>query len=172
MAHLHLLAERTNAAVRASDTVLFIYNVATRDGLLNVRDVQVFFQPLHLQGSGLPSSLRTRHVTLSVREGRDHQWRVSRILTATPTPKSSVSAATVWIAAAMPSQSASSPARRAFFSATTGRRSRVRRLGRYADYSLLIFGMLYGLALLFLPRGLCGELSAWAALRAQKPRDG
>ena len=45
-------------------------------------------------------------------------------------------------------------------------------LGRYADYSLLIFGMLYGLALLFLPRGLCGELSAWAALRAQTPRDG
>jgi len=35
-------------------------------------------------------------------------------------------------------------------------------LGRYADYSLLIFGALYGVALLFLPRGLCGELVAWA----------
>ena len=35
-------------------------------------------------------------------------------------------------------------------------------LGRYADYSLLIFGALYGVALLFLPRGLCGELAAWA----------
>jgi branched-chain amino acid transport system permease protein len=38
-------------------------------------------------------------------------------------------------------------------------------LGRYADYSLLIFGALYGVALLFLPRGLCGELVAWAAGR-------
>jgi branched-chain amino acid transport system permease protein len=38
-------------------------------------------------------------------------------------------------------------------------------LGRYADYSLLIFGALYGVALLFLPRGLCGELTAWAAGR-------
>ena len=38
-------------------------------------------------------------------------------------------------------------------------------LGRYADYSLLIFGALYGAALLFLPRGLCGELVAWAAGR-------
>ncbi len=37
--------------------------------------------------------------------------------------------------------------------------------GRYADYSLLIFGALYGVALLFLPRGLCGELVAWAAGR-------
>ena len=38
-------------------------------------------------------------------------------------------------------------------------------LGRYADYSLLIFGALYGVALLFLPRGLCGELVAWEAGR-------
>ena len=38
-------------------------------------------------------------------------------------------------------------------------------LGRFADYSLLIFGALYGVALLFLPRGLCGELVAWAAGR-------
>ena len=29
-------------------------------------------------------------------------------------------------------------------------------LGRYADYSLLIFGVLYGAAVLLLPRGLCG----------------
>ena len=38
-------------------------------------------------------------------------------------------------------------------------------LGRFADYSLLIFGALYGVALLFLPRGLCGEFVAWAAGR-------
>lgn len=41
-------------------------------------------------------------------------------------------------------------------------------LGRYADYSLLIFGLLYGLALLFLPRGVCGELAAWAAARGER----
>jgi len=29
----------------------------------------------------------------------------------------------------------------------------------------LIFGALYGVALLFLPRGLCGELVAWEAGR-------
>ncbi len=40
-------------------------------------------------------------------------------------------------------------------------------LGRYADYSLLIFGVLYGGALLFLPRGLCGELLAWAGQRSR-----
>jgi hypothetical protein len=40
-------------------------------------------------------------------------------------------------------------------------------LGCYADYSLLIFGLLYGLALLFLPRGVGGELAAWASA----PRD-
>jgi len=40
-------------------------------------------------------------------------------------------------------------------------------LGRYADYSLLIFGVLYGGVLLFLPRGLCGELLAWASQRSR-----
>jgi len=40
-------------------------------------------------------------------------------------------------------------------------------LGRYADYSLLIFGALYGGALLFLPRGLCGELAGWADPRSR-----
>lgn len=40
-------------------------------------------------------------------------------------------------------------------------------LGRYADYSLLIFGVLYGGVLLFLPRGLCGELLAWAGQRSR-----
>jgi branched-chain amino acid transport system permease protein len=38
-------------------------------------------------------------------------------------------------------------------------------LGQYADYSLLIFGLLYGLTLLFLPRGVCGEVAAWTAGR-------
>jgi branched-chain amino acid transport system permease protein len=38
-------------------------------------------------------------------------------------------------------------------------------LGRYADYSLLIFGLLYGGTLLFLPRGMCGELAGWVARR-------
>ncbi len=40
-------------------------------------------------------------------------------------------------------------------------------LGRYADYSLLIFGVLYGGVLLFLPRGLCGEVLAWARQRSR-----
>lgn len=40
-------------------------------------------------------------------------------------------------------------------------------LGRYADYSLLIFGVLYGGVLLFLPRGLCGELLAWGSQRSR-----
>ena len=38
-------------------------------------------------------------------------------------------------------------------------------LGRYADYSLLIFGLLYGGALLFLPRGMCGALASWVERR-------
>jgi branched-chain amino acid transport system permease protein len=38
-------------------------------------------------------------------------------------------------------------------------------LGQYADYSLLIFGLLYGLTLRFLPRGVCGEFAAWVAGR-------
>ena len=38
-------------------------------------------------------------------------------------------------------------------------------LGGWADYSLLIFGVLYGAALLFVPRGLCGELAAWTRPR-------
>jgi branched-chain amino acid transport system permease protein len=38
-------------------------------------------------------------------------------------------------------------------------------LGTWADYSLLIFGVLYGAALLFVPRGLCGELAAWTRPR-------
>ena len=43
-------------------------------------------------------------------------------------------------------------------------------LGRYADYSLLIFGLLYGAALLLLPRGICGALtSRRAADRAVAP---
>ncbi len=36
-------------------------------------------------------------------------------------------------------------------------------LGRYADYSLLIFGVLYGGVLLFLPRGVCGAVAGWTA---------
>jgi branched-chain amino acid transport system permease protein len=32
-------------------------------------------------------------------------------------------------------------------------------LGRYADYSLLIFGLLYGGMLLFVPLGICGEFA-------------
>jgi branched-chain amino acid transport system permease protein len=32
-------------------------------------------------------------------------------------------------------------------------------LGRYADYSLLIFGVLYGGMLLFVPLGICGEFA-------------
>ena len=38
-------------------------------------------------------------------------------------------------------------------------------LGRYADYSLLIFGLLYGGMLLFVPLGICGEMSRWFMLR-------
>jgi branched-chain amino acid transport system permease protein len=38
-------------------------------------------------------------------------------------------------------------------------------LGRYADYSLLIFGLLYGGTLLFLPRGMCGALASWVERR-------
>jgi branched-chain amino acid transport system permease protein len=34
-------------------------------------------------------------------------------------------------------------------------------LGSYAEYSQLIFGLLYGGALLFLPRGAVGEIAAW-----------
>jgi hypothetical protein len=32
-------------------------------------------------------------------------------------------------------------------------------LGGYAEYSHLIFGLIYGAALLFLPRGLVGEIA-------------
>lgn len=35
-------------------------------------------------------------------------------------------------------------------------------LGGYGDYSLLIFGILYGGALLFLPKGLIGEVARWS----------
>lgn len=42
-------------------------------------------------------------------------------------------------------------------------------LGRYADYSLLIFGLLYGAALLLLPRGLCGVFGAPADRDLEAP---
>jgi branched-chain amino acid transport system permease protein len=38
-------------------------------------------------------------------------------------------------------------------------------LGRYADYSLLIFGLLYGGMLLFVPLGICGEFARWFTQR-------
>ncbi len=38
-------------------------------------------------------------------------------------------------------------------------------LGRFADYSLLLFGLLYGGVLVFLPRGLAGELAGRRASR-------
>jgi branched-chain amino acid transport system permease protein len=45
-------------------------------------------------------------------------------------------------------------------------------LGSYAEYSQLIFGLLYGGALLFLPRGVVGELAAklQGAEKAPKPQ--
>jgi branched-chain amino acid transport system permease protein len=41
-------------------------------------------------------------------------------------------------------------------------------LGRYADYSLLIFGLLYGSMLLFVPLGICGEMARWFLLRRRQ----
>ena len=41
-------------------------------------------------------------------------------------------------------------------------------LGSYAEYSHLIFGLIYGGALLFLPRGLVGELAARLHLRTRR----
>ncbi len=41
-------------------------------------------------------------------------------------------------------------------------------LGRYADYSLLIFGVLYGATLLFFPRGICGTVITWGGPGAQQ----
>jgi branched-chain amino acid transport system permease protein len=41
-------------------------------------------------------------------------------------------------------------------------------LGRYADYSLLIFGLLYGSMLLFVPRGVCGEAAQWIERRRRR----
>lgn len=41
-------------------------------------------------------------------------------------------------------------------------------LGGYAEYSHLIFGLIYGAALLFLPRGVIGEIAAWFQLRSKR----
>lgn len=41
-------------------------------------------------------------------------------------------------------------------------------LGGYAEYSQLIFGLIYGAALLFLPRGLVGEIAARLDLRGKR----
>jgi len=43
-------------------------------------------------------------------------------------------------------------------------------LGRYADYSPLIFGLLYGAVLLFMPRGICGALPNWNRLTPEASR--
>lgn len=46
-------------------------------------------------------------------------------------------------------------------------------LGSYGDYSLLIFGLLYGAALLIMPRGIAGELSIFfGQLSSAKPGRG
>lgn len=41
-------------------------------------------------------------------------------------------------------------------------------LGGYAEYSQLVFGIIYGAALLFLPRGLVGEIAARLHLRGRR----
>lgn len=41
-------------------------------------------------------------------------------------------------------------------------------LGSYAEYSHLIFGLIYGAALLFMPRGVIGEMAAWFQLRSRR----
>ncbi|HWK68232.1 MAG TPA: branched-chain amino acid ABC transporter permease [Rhizobiaceae bacterium] len=41
-------------------------------------------------------------------------------------------------------------------------------LGSYAEYSQLIFGLIYGAALLFLPRGAAGEIAARLNLRSKR----